>query len=235
MKTKSKFFNKSLGLLLFFLASQSGHCFYNPTTGKWLSRDPLPKREDGNVYVFAINEPLAHFDKLGLECCLLTWPASSSGGTSIAGHSALSCDDGSYVSLWPVSKDGPWHTNEVQDINWENGRPPQSLCFKCLNQSQVKNWLDQAQQSGTQWCLGNNCADAVGGAIAASLPSPQVKPTCPCDPDRFNHWTVEDLLTPSAAISLPSGLKQRVQNLTNNNCNRYKCVLKNIHTGTNAN
>jgi RHS repeat-associated protein len=57
----------------------SAHCFYNPSTGKWLSRDPIGEPSlqttsgnrshhirGENLYTFVGNNPLKKFDFLGL-------------------------------------------------------------------------------------------------------------------------------------------------------------------------
>jgi hypothetical protein len=61
-----------LGLLTIFLNPQVGQCFYNPSSGKWLSRDPVEEKGGQNIYVFAENNPIAHSDFLGLDVHL--WP-----------------------------------------------------------------------------------------------------------------------------------------------------------------
>ena len=44
-----------------------GYRYYDPLTGRWLSRDP--KQEDGgvNIYDFVANSSVSWFDRLGLE------------------------------------------------------------------------------------------------------------------------------------------------------------------------
>lgn len=39
--------------------------FYNPTTGRWLSRDPIEERGGQNVYQFVGNNAIERFDLLG--------------------------------------------------------------------------------------------------------------------------------------------------------------------------
>lgn len=70
-----------LSLIAWLLTPQTGRCFYNPSTGRWLSRDPV--QEDGflvllsdrsdyevdqeqNLYCFVSNDSLSHYDNLGL-------------------------------------------------------------------------------------------------------------------------------------------------------------------------
>ncbi|MCX8155666.1 MAG: RHS repeat-associated core domain-containing protein, partial [Verrucomicrobiae bacterium] len=43
-----------------------GHRYYNPTTGRWLSRDPIGEMGGMNCYLFLGNEPIGGNDYLGL-------------------------------------------------------------------------------------------------------------------------------------------------------------------------
>jgi RHS repeat-associated protein len=40
--------------------------YYNPSTGRWLSRDPMEEQGGTNVYGFVGNDALGHFDPYGL-------------------------------------------------------------------------------------------------------------------------------------------------------------------------
>ncbi|MGV3773432.1 MAG: RHS repeat-associated core domain-containing protein [Verrucomicrobiales bacterium] len=44
----------------------SGHRYYNPSTGRWLSKDPIEERGGLNLYGFVENNPLSRVDRLGL-------------------------------------------------------------------------------------------------------------------------------------------------------------------------
>ncbi len=44
----------------------SGRRYYNPSTGRWLSRDPIGEKGGLNFYAFVHNEPVGRFDPLGL-------------------------------------------------------------------------------------------------------------------------------------------------------------------------
>lgn len=64
MKTK-----QMLMLTLLFLGvllSREAQAFYNPSTGRWLNRDPLGEAGGLNVYAFAQNRPVHLIDNLGL-------------------------------------------------------------------------------------------------------------------------------------------------------------------------
>jgi RHS repeat-associated protein len=54
----------ALGLLL--ATAVPGKCFYNPNTGKWLSRDPTWEHGGSSLYLFAGNRPTTSVDYLGL-------------------------------------------------------------------------------------------------------------------------------------------------------------------------
>ena len=51
----------------FFFAVPVVHAFYNPSTGRWLSRDPIEERGGLNVNAFVINAPPLMIDYL--VCC----------------------------------------------------------------------------------------------------------------------------------------------------------------------
>jgi RHS repeat-associated protein len=44
-----------------------GFRYYNPSTGRWLSRDPIEERGGGNLYGFVANLPTGAIDPLGLK------------------------------------------------------------------------------------------------------------------------------------------------------------------------
>jgi len=52
-----------------FRTATSGFRFYNPSTGRWLNRDPIEERGGMNVYAFVANDPIRRVDRLGL-----LWP-----------------------------------------------------------------------------------------------------------------------------------------------------------------
>ena len=45
----------------------SGYRFYNPNTGRWLSRDPIGEYGGTNIYSFSLNSPPNIVDRLGLD------------------------------------------------------------------------------------------------------------------------------------------------------------------------
>ncbi len=52
-------------VLLF--AAHEALAFYNPSTGRWLSRDPIEEQGGGNLFGFVGNNPVLFIDMLGLD------------------------------------------------------------------------------------------------------------------------------------------------------------------------
>jgi hypothetical protein len=121
---------------------------------------------------------------------------------------------------------GVWHNEEDDGAEYKHGNPTQ-VCFSCLDENKVLAWLNQEQQKQPVWWLGYECADVTTTAIAAGLPDTQTKPNCGCSPDPFKQWKVVDLLQ-GGMITGPWATESRIQELKDNNCQRYKCVLGNI-------
>ena len=61
----------ALAILAWLLVPQTAQCFYNSSTGRWLSRDPVGEADGPNICLFCRNAPLAHVDRDGLQCCFL--------------------------------------------------------------------------------------------------------------------------------------------------------------------
>jgi hypothetical protein len=56
-----------LGYLLVLLAGMNpAQAFYNPTTGRWISRDPVEEAESANLCAFDGNDLVGFYDVLGL-------------------------------------------------------------------------------------------------------------------------------------------------------------------------
>lgn len=63
-------------LLLGLVTAREAQAFYNPSTGRWLSRDPIGERGGQNQYAFVGNKAIDSIDFLGLrklrpscKCC----------------------------------------------------------------------------------------------------------------------------------------------------------------------
>lgn len=52
---------------LVFLAPAPAYCFYNPSTGRWISRDPVEEEGGKNLFAFLRNEAIHGWDAVGLS------------------------------------------------------------------------------------------------------------------------------------------------------------------------
>lgn len=76
----TKYTDSEIGLLYYGLR------YYNPSTGRWLSRDPIGERGGANLYGVVANSPVNHWDYLGLAWM---WSPESITNYSIAFDPAM--------------------------------------------------------------------------------------------------------------------------------------------------
>ena len=57
----TKFYDEETGLYYY------GYRYYNPSTGRWPSRDPIQEQGGLNLYGFVGNSPIIHIDRMGME------------------------------------------------------------------------------------------------------------------------------------------------------------------------
>ncbi len=53
-----------------------GFRYYNPSTGRWLNRDPLEEKGGRNLYGFVVNNPISSIDPVGLKKVYGNWCGS---------------------------------------------------------------------------------------------------------------------------------------------------------------
>ena len=203
-----------------------GYRYYNASTGRWISRDPIAERGGRNLLAFISNDPVDAIDRLGKQCCLIT---VSRGPNSVMGHSILACDNGTYVSKSAEGETNPQWRTPQQDYSQDPdiGFPGSTFttnCIPCVDESKVKLWFENNKAS--QWSYGNNCANAALDAIEAGLPDPQTKPSC-CRPNTYARNLLRELrngMTP--AFATPTYVQGRVDefNSKNKDCNKWRCT-----------
>jgi RHS repeat-associated protein len=59
MRFSTKYQDTETGLYYY------GYRYYNPSTGRWLNRDPIGEIDSDNLYAFSLNSPGDFFDNLG--------------------------------------------------------------------------------------------------------------------------------------------------------------------------
>jgi RHS repeat-associated protein len=103
-----------------------GHRYYNPSTGRWLSRDPIGERGGKNLYCFLGNNPITSIDKNGR----LTISYKSGGRKSC----------GSWDILWTVS----WDAGDQPEYYVAKGTSDVSLvnCKTGIKSSDHQVWYE---------------------------------------------------------------------------------------------
>ena len=95
-----------IAAVIFFGALQAGQCFYNPTRGTWLSRDPMQEVGGRNLYTFVCNNSVNKMDRLGLT--LLSYPAE------VLGEVTIELEEG--ISIAQIAADYGLSVEEVTQI-----------------------------------------------------------------------------------------------------------------------
>jgi uncharacterized protein RhaS with RHS repeats len=107
-----------LPLILWLLLPQTAHCFYNPSTGRWLSRDPIQEEGGINLLAFCRNAPVDASDDLGADP---DWPDAGDVATTYAtGGVGLVAGVREVVS-------GYSDLNELASAIIENANPDQQI------------------------------------------------------------------------------------------------------------
>jgi RHS repeat-associated protein len=76
-----------------------GYRYYNPSTGRWLSRDPMEEDSSVNLYGYIDNEPIDGYDFLGLFD-LYTHTDGSGGHAGITDDQGVNYDYGRYYGTY---------------------------------------------------------------------------------------------------------------------------------------
>lgn len=91
-------------LTIYLGPRESARAYYNPQTGRWLSRDPIAERGGANVYGFVLNSPNNFVDPHGLWQRLARhlWKAKC-GDTlaDLAAKQEYGGDSANWPCLWP--------------------------------------------------------------------------------------------------------------------------------------
>jgi RHS repeat-associated protein len=70
-----------------------GYRFYNASTGRWLSRDPIEEQGGINLYTMVRNRPVSNSDLLGLiDCCKEHFDNLKAGGKRLPAAAVICCE-----------------------------------------------------------------------------------------------------------------------------------------------
>jgi hypothetical protein len=164
MKHTTNYTTRILALASLLLLPSTAHCFYNPSTGRWISRDPINERafvgalrdrtsrvtsiswhETLQVH-FTLNQPINRFDFLGLSCSNpCEWATSHGSGevgiTVCCGGKKYPClifSGGGVGTSNPKARsiiDACIMVHEQVHVD-----DPNYLCPKCRNRPSLGEW-----------------------------------------------------------------------------------------------
>jgi hypothetical protein len=198
--------------VILFAALLTHECsaFYNPQSGRWLSRDPYAETGfqthergrnappsaldmgivftprqirsglDASSYNALGNNPLGAIDRLGLKCCLYTIAPGHYRGGKSPYGHSILTCDNGAYVSFSTESTGGWRNREDDEGDYG----PMSTWPKptCSDcvDGEKVSQWKAENQDQWSWTLSANCADADLSAIEYALPLPQTKPHCPC-------------------------------------------------------
>lgn len=144
----------------------SGRRYYNPHTGKWLSRDRIQEKGGNNLYAFVLNNPTNAYDAHGdLPVLLVIAGAGAVGG--IAGQAVsdiISGSDFNWRNYWVAGSTGALSAVAVTAFG-----PGSALAVSAINNG-VTSTLQQAWTTGgvDPAKVGLSVAGAFAGKVVAN-------------------------------------------------------------------
>src|SRR6266516_4853176 len=108
-----------------------GFRYYNPSTGRWLSRDPMEEEGGVSLYAFVANDAIRSFDMFGLcgSCCECAVGIGISDVTFHSGSPINSYNPGHQFFVDIYLEYSPSRRESSAEMKWEekSNRPPQFL------------------------------------------------------------------------------------------------------------
>src|ERR1051325_1177094 len=95
----------ALAALAFVAATQVAAAFYDPSTARWINRDPIAERGDANLYRFVRNNAPGRVDPLGLRLWCEVW-CDTRVFDLLAIEPWPSCDSGFAIGSVVIQKGG---------------------------------------------------------------------------------------------------------------------------------
>lgn len=119
-----------------------GYRYYDPDTGRWLSRDPIGEQDTFNLYLYTWNNPVTDFDLLGLYS-LNDAIASLGNCTDLQGREKSRCIKkvSSIVSGQQVFDE--WFRLEELDTGWWKDLPKCPKKLECTEKGRPKKLSEE--------------------------------------------------------------------------------------------
>jgi len=176
---------------------------YDPETGRYIESDPIGLLGGLNTYIYAVSDPYAAVDFLGLLEVYVWEPTKTTWG-----HASMRLDDGTYISWWPqragkskcncgyiFTSPAYQNRNYYQDKR-DEGRPPdKAYRIRNLNEEKIREWWENWKKDLDWSSLSRNCSTTIAEGLKAGG----------ADGGFWNNhnypWTPEDI------IDLVEGMK----------------------------
>ena len=208
-----------LCLIAAFLAGATtrASAFYNPTTGRWLSKDPIEEQGGVNLYGMVANDPVDQYDPLGLMVTA-TYDigrqrfeaTSDTGATLKCKKNKCSCGDndprntdnedsgplprGTY-KIYQRIKDGDAdfkHLGNAWILDPQDGNPGNDMWgTNGRDGFRIHMWVDTRKDKGSQGCivLSEDCYAAFEAMVNNTTKGPKTKIKSPKTRDRNRNVT----------------------------------------------
>ena len=177
MKTRAVF------ILALFLGALNSIAGYDPSIGRWLSRDPIGEEDGPNLYGYVLNDPINWFDPFGLQTVTVNGAtANLPGGSTMSAagfqHQWITTDKGASAGMGnqrgvpgengQTSPDMPGASTQVVD---HTGRvPANQQNIPGVDMDALASYMKPGTPTGP-WIPGvNDCNTYVKNAIQKSTP-----------------------------------------------------------------
>jgi uncharacterized protein RhaS with RHS repeats len=221
MKTWARQILRGIFLIILFTAVHPAYAFFDPSIGRWVSRDPIGEQGGQNVYAFAENNGVSRIDSLGLATLRFevivgdfniwagsgTWSQpfwAGNGDYGLSGSSAWSSITlNNEASFWDLTHHADDYCNTVQAPSQPNGTKSDAGSIRVYAKDECGglfhiNGLYNASLAGSGPNAGYGFA--VLTAVGSKLSDITISPKSP-------------MASPMAAISKDVTLKPKVEKL----------------------
>ncbi|MCP3932830.1 MAG: RHS repeat-associated core domain-containing protein [Bacteroidetes bacterium] len=149
---------------------ESWHRFYDPTTGRYISADPIGLKGGINLYTYALSNPIMYVDIKGLDVTICYYPEAAAG----LGHVGIGLPEGGggTVGFYPNENEDERPTGQIRpDLYTE--RECITIDSTCEEDECVRNCINQrAGNPGNYRLLWRQCTGFVRDCLRqCGLPS----------------------------------------------------------------
>jgi RHS repeat-associated protein len=137
---------------------------YDPSVGRWMSRDPIRESGGLNLYGYVGNNPMNLWDPLGLSGWITIYSSGNGGSSMTSGHSWISyTPDGAHTTTYGTWGNNPTGNGNGLFENLEAGRTSDAARSMYLDDNAEEALLDKIQlyrnMGQNAWKYGSPCSE----------------------------------------------------------------------------